>query len=192
VWITDLFSDRAQEQIADDLRDDWVDPEPGPVAPEFGAAFAFLHIPRFGQDYSRAIVEGTEPEELGDAPGHYVGSAMPGEQGNFSLAGHRVGEGSVFLNLDQLDPGDAVVIETVDTWHVYRVTSTEIVAPNAMSVVAPTPGGPLDGPPTGAFLTMTTCHPKFTSRDRLVVHAQLESSLSKVDAPAGPPALSET
>ena len=42
--------------------------------------------------------------ELVEGPGHYVDSAMPGEQGNFALAGHRVGKGSPFLDLDQLRP----------------------------------------------------------------------------------------
>ena len=192
VFITDFFSDQAQDQIADDLRDDWDQGVSKTVRPEFGDAFAFLHIPRFGDDFSRAVVEGTEPEELGDAPGHYVNSALPGEPGNFALAGHRVGQGSVFLDLDKLEVGDAVVAETVDAWHVYRVTSSTIVEPEDVSVVAPTPGGELDAQPTGAYLTMTTCHPKFTSEQRLVIHAELESSVSKADEPDGPSALKET
>jgi sortase A len=191
VWVTDFFSGRQQEQIADDLRDDWAQHVTA-VEPDFGQAFAFLHIPRFGPDFTRAVVEGTDPEELGQAPGHYVNSAMPGEQGNFAMAGHRIGSGSPFMDLDTLETGDAVVVEVVDAWHVYRVTSTTIVDPGEVSVVAPTPGGPLDGPPTGAFLTMTTCHPKFTSKERLVVHATLESSASKAESPSGPDALSET
>jgi sortase A len=116
---------------------------------------------------------------------------MPGEQGNFAMAGHRVGRGSPFLALDVLEPGDPVVVETADSWHVYRVSDTLIVPPNRTDVVAPTPGGPLDGPPTGAFLTMTTCHPKFSTRERLVVHATLESSVTKAELPGGPPALEE-
>ena len=58
-------------------------------------------------------------------------------------------------------------------------------------MVAPTPGGPLDGAATGAFLTMTTCHPKFSTRERLVVHAELESSVGKAESPAGPAVLEE-
>jgi len=194
VWVTDVASDRAQEHVAEELREEWDGPaqvQPR-VEPDFGEAFAFLHIPRFGADYARAVVEGTDPEELEQGPGHYVGSAMPGQQGNFAVAGHRVGRGSPFLDLDKLERGDAVVVETADSWHVYRVTTTEIVDPGQTSVVAPTPGGPLDGPATGAFLTMTTCNPKFSDRERLVVHAELESSTTKATSPEGPAALQES
>lgn len=193
-WVTDIASDRAQEHLAEDLREEWAAPVPtGPAVtgPAAGEAFAFLHIPRFGSTWNRAVVEGTDPEELEDGPGHYVGSAMPGQPGNFAMAGHRVGRGSPFLDLDLLRRGDAVVVETADAWHVYRVSSTEIVAPTEISVVAPTPGGALDGPPTGSFLTMTTCNPKFSARERLVVHATLESSVTKAEDADGPDALGE-
>ena len=192
VWVTDWFSDREQEQIADDLRDDWADPVAPRPEPEFGEAFAFLHIPSFGPGWTpRAVVEGTDPGELAEGPGHYVNSAMPGAPGNFAMAGHRVGDGSPFLDLDELGPGDAVLVETADSWFTYRVTGSEIVHPSDVSVVAPVPGGALDAPPVGAYLTMTTCHPKFSNRQRLVVHAELEAATSKVDAPAGPAALQE-
>jgi sortase A len=190
IWITDLFSDRAQEQVADDLREEWSTPSPD-TEPDFGEAFAFVHIPRFGADWERAVVEGTDPNELEDGPGHYVGSAMPGEVGNFAMAGHRVGRGSPFIALDVLQPGDPVVVETADAWHVYRVTTTTVVDPSESSVVAPTPGGPMNGEATGAVLTMTTCHPKFSTKQRLVVHGELESSLSKTESPDGPAALEE-
>jgi sortase A len=189
VWGTDVASDREQERISDDLRDDWA--APVPPQPEFGDAFAFLHIPAFGPDWKpRAVIEGTDPQTLADGPGHFVNSAMPGQLGNFAVAGHRVGEGSPFLELDELDPGDAVV-ETVDHWYVYRVNRTVIVDPGRTNVVAPTPGGPLDGAATAAWLTMTTCHPEFSDRERLVVHALLDIAVSKRDAPQGPHALDE-
>ena len=190
VWVTDLLSDRAQDQVAEELREDWTSGTPD-APPDFGEAFAFVHIPRFGADWTRAVVEGTDPAELEEGPGHYVGSAMPGEQGNFAMAGHRVGRGSPFLALDVLEPGDPVVVETVDAWHVYRVTTTTVVDPRESSVVAPTPGGAANGAATGAFLTMTTCHPKFSTRERLVVHGELESSVGKAEAPDGPAALEE-
>jgi sortase A len=190
VWVTDLWSDRAQDRVAEELREDWTSGTPEPE-PDSGQAFAFVHVPRFGEDWTRAVVEGTDPDELEDGPGHYVGSAMPGEQGNFAMAGHRVGRGSPFIALDVLEPGDPVVVETVDAWHVYRVTTTTVVDPSQSSVVAPTPGGAANGEATGAFLTMTTCHPKFSTRERLVVHGELEASVGKDVAPDGPAALEE-
>jgi sortase A len=123
---------------------------------------------------------------LADGPVHYEHAAMPGEIGNFAMAGHRVGKGSPFLDLDKLKPGDAVIVETIDHWYVYRVTGTEIVGPDQTNVVSPTPDGPPDGPATQAWLTMTTCNPEFSARQRLVVHALLDVALSKSDAPQGP------
>ena len=190
VWITDVISEHVTDQVRDDLRDQWAHPAPGPPAPpELGNAFALLHIPRFGRDFARPVVEGTDPDELEEGVGHYPHTALPGQQGNFAVAGHRVGRGSPFLDLDTMRAGDPVVVETADTWFVYRVTAVAIVRPTDLTVVAPTPGGPPDGAATGAYLTMTTCNPKFSSRERLVVHALLESSVSRAEAPTGPAAL---
>ncbi len=210
VWITDLTSDRKQDALSNELRQDWEgsDDPTVPTLPDggisevpLGQGFAFIRIPRFGADYVKVILEGTDEDELVEGPGHYVDSAMPGEQGNFALAGHRVGKGSPFLDLDQLQPGDPVVIETETTWFVYRVLGDDdpngipgqqIVLPTDVSVIAPTPNGALDGPPSGAYLTLTTCHPKFSARERLIVHAVLDGQpIPKADAPDGPPALSE-
>lgn len=218
VWVTDLSTNRTQDRLSTELREDWDTGSPDgtgstddPTVPTLpggglsdiplGAGFAFIRIPRFGEDYVKVILEGTDEDTLVKGPGHYVDSAMPGEQGNFSLAGHRVGKGSPFLDLDQLQSGDPIIIETVDTWFVYRVAggddpngvpAQQIVDPSNVSVIAPVPNGPLDGPPDGAYLTLTTCHPKFSDRQRLIVHAVLEGGpLSKADAPDGPPALTE-
>jgi len=191
-WVSDLFADQRQEQVSQQLHDEWAQQPPAvPPSPDMGEGFAFLHIPRFGADWSRAIVEGVDADELSDGPGHYPGSAMPGQIGNFAMAGHRVGTGSPFLELDSLRPGDPVVVETVDTWFVYRVTTTEVVAPTAVSVVNAVPDGPSDAVPTEAYLTMTTCHPRFSARQRLVVHALLDRAVAKSADRDGPDALSE-
>jgi sortase A len=183
VYVTDWFADRRQDDVADDLRDEW---QAGPVDPTLGEAFLFLHIPRFGDDWNRAVLEGVDPDELSTGPGHYPHSAMPGEIGNFAMAGHRVGLGSPFLDNDKLEPGDPVVVETADTWFVYRVTGSEVVDPRNTSVV----GYPLPGRPEGVWLTMTTCNPKFSNRERLITHALLEEAVAKADEPQGPALLS--
>lgn len=216
VWVSDWVSARLQSQASEDLREGWAEealdaavtaPVTVPVPPE-GAAFAFLHFPALGSDWSRAIVEGTDPSDLDRGPGHYVGTAMPGQSGNFALAGHRVGRGSSFLEIDELRPGDAVVVETTEHWFVYRVLGDpatgdytasptgipgqQIVAPTDIEVISPTPNGPAHGAATGAYLTLTTCHPEFSARQRLVVHAALDgAAIPKAEAPEGPAALHE-
>jgi len=233
LWVTDLLSAREQDQLAEEIQQQWADaptvtppqtapadgsPEPAPApapAPEpppapievaVGQPFAVLHIPRLGADWQRVVVEGTAQVQLAQGPGHYIGTAMPGEQGNVSLAGHRVGHGAPFLDLDRMQPGDPVVVETATHWFVYRVLGDpatgsfegdpsgipgqEIVRPTDVDVISPTPGGPGDGGVSGAYLTLTTCHPKYSAQQRLVIHARLDGGpLSKTTAPDGPPAL---
>jgi sortase A len=208
LYVTDILAGQAQEELTHELRDQWDadGPAPAPIDSEVGEPFAFLHIPGLGQGWNRAIVEGTSQTELAQGPGHYIGSALPGQQGNFAVAGHRVGRGSPFLDLDKLRPGDPIVVETADAWYVYRVLGDpatgdfdtgpvpgqQIVSPSDVSVISPTPLAAADAPPTGAYLTLTTCHPKYSARQRLIVHAVLEGGpLLRADAPNGPPALQE-
>ncbi|WP_104526492.1 class E sortase [Blastococcus atacamensis] len=177
-----------------------------PADVEVGEPIAVLHIPRLGTSYARVVVEGTSQAELAQGPGHYLGTAMPGEQGNLALAGHRVGRGSPFLDLDRLRPGDPLVVETAGEWFVYRVLATpadgsftgdpsgipgrRIVRPDDVSVISPTPGAPAGAPASGAYLTLTTCHPKYSAQQRLVIHARLDGpATSKSTAPDGPPEL---
>jgi sortase (surface protein transpeptidase) len=212
LYVTDVLTGRAQDELQEELREDWgAGPSagpgtPAPITPVTGEPFAFLHIPGLGAGWERAIVEGTGADELEQGPGHYVGTALPGEPGNFAVAGHRVGRGSPFLELDELQPGDPIIVETADAWYVYRVLGDpatgdfdtgpvpgqQIVSPSDVSVISPTPLAPAEAPPSGAYLTLTTCHPEYSARQRLVVHAVLEGGpVLQADAPDGPPALQE-
>jgi sortase A len=143
------------------------DPKPRSVSP--GDAIGRLYLPRLHASW--VVVEGVDPEYIEYAPGHYPDTAMPGEIGNFSVAGHR--SPAIFWDLDRLQPGDAVIVETSTTWYVYRVTQSRIVPPTAVEVVAPVPNQP-GVAPTAAHLTITTCNPKWDNYERLVVHATLE------------------
>ncbi|MTD14746.1 class E sortase [Nakamurella sp. YIM 132087] len=94
-----------------------------PVA--YGDGFAKIYIPAFGSDYSYTIIEGTDPDDLDTGPGHYPDTQLPGEQGNFAIAGHRVSKGSPFNELGLLSSCDALVVETKSDWFVYRVLPME-------------------------------------------------------------------
>jgi sortase A len=164
-----------------------------------GDALAVLYVPRLGTDYRRVVLEGAAEQQLAQGPGHYPGTAMPGERGNLAIAGHRVGRGSPFLDLDRLRAGDPVVVETREAWYVYRVLDgstgipgREIVRPTDVEVISPVPGGPPDAAPDGAYLTLTTCHPKYSAQQRLVIHAVLtDEGALKTDEPDGPAVLRE-
>lgn len=226
LWVTDVLTARQQDRLVEEIQDQWADAPtgtaptsapsssapsevpapPAPIQVGVGDPFAVLRVPRLGDDWNRVVVEGTAQTELAKGPGHYIGTAMPGEQGNFALAGHRVGRGSPFLDLDRMQPGDPIVVETFDYWFVYRVMGVpatgsyggdpsgipglQIVRPEDLDVISPTPGGSAEGPTTGAFLTLTTCTPKYTAEQRLIIHARLDGEpVSKATAPNGPPAL---
>jgi sortase A len=210
LFVTDLVTERRQGELSVQLQEDW-DREgaaPPPHESKVGDAFAVLHIPRFGADYERVVLEGTAETQLSQGPGHYTGTAMPGEPGNVALAGHRVGKGSPFLELDLLQPGDPIVVETADNWFVYRVLGDRetgdvtadpsgipgrhIVRPEAVEVISPIPNGPADAAPTDAYLTLTTCHPRYSAQQRLIIHARLDGgTISKAEQPNGPAALLE-
>jgi sortase A len=129
------------------------------------------HIPRLHKHW--VVVEGIRQADIRYAPGHYPSTAKPGQIGNFSMAGHR--SPAIFWDLDTLRSGDAIVVETRTTFFVYRVTGSAIVAPTAVSVIAPVPGQP-GAKASVAMLTLTTCNPKWDNYERLIVHAQLDRS----------------
>lgn len=213
-FITDIFTAREQAKLTAELEEEWQDVPADQINQEInfadvpvGDAFAVLRIPAFGPDYAQVVVEGTTNAALEKGPGHYPDTAGPGEVGNFSIAGHRVGKGSPFLNLDKLKPGDAIVFETQANWYVYRVIGnpqtgdfgdpaypTEgqlITDPGHYQVIMPVPDQP-DATPTQKLLTLTTCHPKFSAAERLIIHGYLEGEplpKSQYPEPGDVPAL---
>lgn len=117
---TNIASNRMQEDVQTRLEEQWVNPRQN-KATELGDAFAKMYIPAFGQDYQFAIVEGVQEQQLLTGPGHYPDTQMPGEDGNFAVAGHRVGKGAPFNDLGALQACDAIVVETQNEWVTYRV-----------------------------------------------------------------------
>lgn len=141
VYVTDLFGERKQAAATTAVDRVWAqaqqtatvvaqapdqmatDPQQRLPAydPVLGAGFAKLRIPALGADYVFTVVEGTDPDDLYIGPGHYSETQLPGEQGNFAVAGHRVSKGSPFNDLGLLRSCDAIVVETQDDWFAYRV-----------------------------------------------------------------------
>ena len=183
-----LYTNRATEQAQDNLADEWnlsldegddqlagegADGEAAPV--DTGGAVAALEFRRPGQDKPLVhekplyVVQGVSLSNLQRGPGHYPGTALPGGKGNFAVAGHRTTYGAPFFNLDQLRKGDQVIVTARDgKKYTYRVHTQEIVAPSDTWVIAP---DPLErGRKT---LTLTTCNPRFSNAQRLIVFAEL-------------------
>ncbi|GGP38207.1 class E sortase [Saccharothrix coeruleofusca] len=221
VYVTDLISAGKQDDATAALDDQWNANTVGGDQQRQaqyelieGQAFAKMYIPVFGPDFKFSIVEGTTDKHLEIGPGHYVGTALPGEPGNFSVAGHRVGKGAPFNDLDLLNSCDAIVVETQTQWFVYRMLpkNSEVanwaskasdpkcakVAPlggpyaqtQGQEIVLPSQGEVINEVPHVAdgttpkaeqiaMMTLTTCHPRFSDKQRLIVHAVLAMNYPK-------------
>jgi sortase A len=151
-------------------------PDGAPVvpAPAVGETFATLHVPRWGAGYVKPISEGVSRRDVLDklGIGHYPGTVMPGQVGNFAVAGHRTTYGKPFADADKLLVGDALVVQTADAWFVYEVTASKIVQPWDVYVIGPNPLNPGNAP-TAASITLTTCHPKYSAAQRMIIHGEL-------------------
>ncbi|CAM4021974.1 class E sortase [Corynebacterium frankenforstense] len=121
---TNLESGRLQDDKGAHLEDAWAASRDNPrrvIQPEAGDAFAWLTVPAFGSDFRFAVVEGTDDAALQAGPGRYSTTQMPGEAGNFAVAGHRVGKGAPFNDLGRLEVCDELVVETREAVFTYRV-----------------------------------------------------------------------
>jgi sortase A len=127
-----------------------------------GSAVAILRIPKIELNY--VVVEGTDIESLKKGPGHYSWTSYPWEEtGRVGIAGHRTTYGAPFWSLNELNPGDRIVLATEYGIFNYRVTGTKIILPSQAAVLHET-----DDP----TLVLTTCNPRFSAAERLVVFAQ--------------------
>ncbi|MEU4510795.1 class E sortase [Nonomuraea wenchangensis] len=142
---------------------------------DLGRAVALLGIPRLGPGYRYAIVEGVGADQLRKGPGHYPGSALPGQVGNFVVSGHRTTYAAPFNRLDELERGDEIVVDAREARYTYRVTSQDVVEPDEVDVLAPVPGKP-DIRPIRAYITLSTCHPEFSAAQRLIVYGVLKET----------------
>lgn len=234
LYVTNLFSAEKQNRASAGLDESWKQEREFKHGLIDGEAFARLFIPSFGADYAFTIQEGVDAKTLEIGPGHYKDSALPGEPGNVGVAGHRVGKGAPFNDLDMLESCDAIIVETVSDFFVYRVlpmqdetegwadgkgaqprcegvstlqdpavadrgsygstAGRKIVLPTRGDAVAPVPYRPADETPPASrasLLTLTTCHPQFSDRERLIIHSVLTKQYKKDPANPGqlPPEL---
>jgi sortase A len=155
---------------------------PTTAKPAEGMPVGLLQIPRIGVD--KVIVEGISTTDLRQGPGQYgipgegPVTSLPGQAGNVGIAGHRTTYGAPFYNLDQLSPGDPIVITTTQGVFTYDVTRSLVVLPTDVSVMAPS---------ATPELTLTACTPRFSASHRLVVQATLvRSALSAAATPTTP------
>ena len=191
LWFTNFETDRAQS----DLEQTWAlevpdqpapvvesdddpapeeEPEPEPDEPiELGDAYAALWFERDGErivnDEVLYVVEGVDLSLLRSGPGHYPGTDRPGGAGNFAVAGHRTTYGAPVWSVNELTDGDTIhVVDRQGREWTYAYTEQRIVRPQDVEVIYPDPLG--TGAPT---ITLTTCHPRGSARERLIAFGEL-------------------
>jgi sortase A len=135
------------------------DPPADPNAAVPVVAVGAIEIPKIG--VTKTMYEGITLTTLNHGPGHWPGTAMPGHQGNVVIAGHRVSHDKPFRNIDQLVPGDQVILTTDEGRFVYEVTGTDIVYPDALWIINQT---------ADYTATLFACHPAGSTKQRIVVH----------------------
>lgn len=187
LFVTDLINSRIQAEAAEGIDDVFEQATVAPVqevavaetpdseervvefhdedAPDEGGEVGVMRVPLIGLEV--VVFSGVTPETLQKGPGNMLGTVLPGQPGNAVISGHRTTYGRPFFDIDQLQPGDRIEIETAIGVHVYELREEPFV-------VAPTDVWVAD-PREGAWLTLTTCNPKFSARERLIVTAELIS-----------------
>lgn len=209
LWIGDMIYGAERNAAGHELSEQWQDDylaQPGATAPPTAAPstdaapatadpvilpepadaeiFGTMLIPRFGADYNVSIAGGVTRSGTLDpiGIGHYPGTKMPGEVGNFAVAAHRTTWGKPFNRIADLHVGDAIVIETQGGWYTYRYRTLEYVPPTAVEVLLPVPQ--VVGAPAGErYLTMTSCSPMYAMSERIVAYSVFESFTPRSSGP---------
>ena len=166
LWGTGLVTARHQDELRSDLETQFEAEDAGPgeakLRPIPGEAIGIIRIPAI--ELNMAFVEGVSAADLKRGPGHYAGTPLPGREGNVGIAAHRTTYGAPFWSLDELRTGDRIHVRTVEGSFVYEVVWRKVVTPNDHWVLSPT-----DRP----SITLTTCNPRYSAAERLIVRGKL-------------------
>lgn len=197
LWWTNVEGAQAIAAQRDEIVQSWdTDPTalpsssaeiPPEVAPKYGQPIGLLYIPRMESKVNGLpLLQGTNQDVLAKGAGHYRGTAMPGEVGNFAIAAHRSGHGEPFGDFAELRTGDLVYVRTENAWYTYKLTSDEPdLTPYDTWVIQPVPGQP-GVEPTQKLITLTTCTPRYGSTGRWAWFGELvEVTPASAGAPDG-------
>jgi sortase A len=175
---TNVTTNRDQTNLRSELQREWAGSRPSasgskprPPAPRKvgeGKALAILNIPKI--QLQKVLVEGVGRDDLRKGPGHVPSTVLPGQLGTFGVSGHRTTYGAPFYRLNELVKGDTITVVTRDANYTYTVTRSTVVQPTDVQVLdnVRAPNGKLK-----ATITLTTCNPRYSARQRLVVFGDL-------------------
>ena len=169
LWGTKFVAQRSQRALAKEIKFPKI---PLPVAsplpvPDLGEGIARIEIPKI--DVNWIVVEGVTVDALKKGPGHFPGTAYPGDKGNVVISGHRATYGEPFARMNEVGVGDVIKLTTLRGVFDYTVVEKKIVKPTDLSVVQDF---------QDERLTLTTCEPRYGSKLRMIV-------VAKPDNPSG-------
>jgi sortase A len=184
---TDLITNREQNDLRQKLAREWSAPAPKtgtkngaalpvPATPALGHALGVIQIPKI--NLKKVVVQGANPQELALGPGHIPSSVMPGQPGTFAVSGHRTTHGQPFYRLNELAKGDTITILTRFAVYTYKVTHLQVVSPTAVEVLNNVRG---DDGKLKAQIVLTTCNPRFSAAQRLIVFGDLTGSAANTE-----------
>jgi len=166
IWYTDRKAGRAQDELFREWEEGPAAPETGDVA--VGEGVTRLVVPRMGLDVIVVELWGLDDaQNLKRGPGHIPGTAYPGQPGNMVISGHRTTYGAPFKHIEEIQPGDEIILITADNRYTYEVYEQRIVAPTDLTVLE-------QG--EEAKVTLTACHPWYSAAQRIVVIGRLVSA----------------
>ncbi len=174
LWGTGLSEQRAQSDLQRTFTSQL------PSLPLYGDPVTRIEISKIGVD--KIVVAGVDYKALEKGPGLFDGSPLPGQLGNVAIAGHRTSYGAPFSRLNELTLGDEIVLTRAGSTFTYIVSEKPFIVKPSQTEVLKT----IDA--TTGQLTLVTCHPKWTSENRMIVKAKLESSVTPQPATVFSPA----
>jgi sortase A len=189
LWLNDVVLRSAQDEEAAQLSESWQSRVPDPTEspevladpvllpdPDDAEVFGILRVPRFGPVYAATLAGGVSTSRTLNplGLGHYPDTQMPGEPGNFAVAGHRNTHGKPLNLIGELRVGDAIVVEVPEGWYTYRFRTLEYVEPSGVGVLSPVPQA--DGvAASDSIITLTSCNPAFSTAERIIAYGAFES-----------------
>jgi sortase A len=182
LWGTNLTTNREQSSLRQNLEREWRSPGPAPKRgaaatlpvlkpPALGKALGVIEIPKI--QLEKVVVQGANPEQLAKGPGHVSTTVMPGQPGTFGISGHRTTHGAPFYRLNELSKGDTITIVTRYAIYTYEVSRLQVVPPTSVQVLDNVRG--VDGK-LKSQIVLTTCNPRFSAAQRLIVYGDLNHS----------------
>lgn len=170
LW-TNYVANKKANAVRTEIMNSWSNPNNRLMTSErVGKGFALLYIPRLkNKVWSLPILEGVEAQQIDSGVGHYLLSAMPGQIGNFAIAGHRATYGEPFANFDRLKVNDHVIVRTKNQWFTYSLDRNLLIKPTETWVVNYPLKPPLDSLINSKkLISLVTCDPRWGSVRRWV------------------------